>query len=912
MTRVNGRKFDRSMLVGVASMFAMMAAAPASFAQDNARAKQQNVVLQAGPMGDALFAITDTFDVNILADQTLTRGKNAPALSGTMTADEALMRILDGSNLAFTRTSNGAYIIELKETAVRQNSDDRSSEASDTIIVRGTKLEQSLQDLEVSVEFFSPERLDREQITQLDDLLSKIPNVNTSGGQDSNFRIRGIGRSGSGGAGQGVTSNIYVDGAPLTSLNLNRGPASLWDVQQIEVLRGPQSSVQGRNALAGGIFIQTADPTFKPEGKFRATYATADTYQVSGALSGPIIDGVLAGRIAVDFQGSDGFITNENLGGIDFNVTESMLVRGKLLLQPEGLPKFSTKLTVDYNESEVFGEDNTTVRAPVENISDPDFASFDPKDFETFGDPRNNDNDGIRIVSETAYDFTDTITARAIITHEDYSTLRTFGDENDISRFGTFVANQFDDTIFSAEARLEFDFGNVRGLVGAYYFNEERKGDRRSEGLFDDTARGIAGPFASFVTVNPADSVIGFRTGETFDTDNYAFFGQVDWQFAPKWTLGLGARYDVEEFQEKDRFDEGSIDPDTCLVTAPAILLGAPGAPPTSLLTVPCQITVDGFFGGDNPPATAADFEAFLPRASLTYDFNDNTSVFVSASRGYRAGGAFVAIEENTETLGFVEVVGQYDPEYLDTFEIGMRNILLEGRLLLNANAFYSKYTDQQVLVDNFDPNTPADDSIVNAGESTLYGLEFIADYDITDNAGAFLTVGLLETEYDDFPFAVDSDGNPTNPDDPQFANLEGDSFSGSPHLTFTVGGDWEGNSGLFGNVSFTYIQSAQTGTPNINNSDLREALSALGSDPDLARDFEETSEDRTDLTARLGWRSDNIQAFVFATNLLDSDGFTSRNFGNIGRQTGELSLNDPTFSIQQPRVIGVGVDMSF
>ncbi|MEM6554607.1 MAG: TonB-dependent receptor plug domain-containing protein, partial [Pseudomonadota bacterium] len=218
----------------------------------------------------------------------------------------------------------------------------------DKVIVLGTKIEQSLQDLEVSAEVFDAERLDREQITELSELLLKVPNVTTVGGADSNFSIRGIGRAGVGGAGQGVTSSVYVDGSPITSLNFNRGPLGLWDTQQVEVLRGPQSSVQGRNALAGGIFIKTADPTFEPEGKFRATYAEGNTYQLAGAYGRSIIDGLLAGRLAVDMQSSDGFLTSQVLNGDDFNVTESLTVRGKLLLAPDSLPQFSTKLTVDY------------------------------------------------------------------------------------------------------------------------------------------------------------------------------------------------------------------------------------------------------------------------------------------------------------------------------------------------------------------------------------------------------------------------------------------------------------------------------------------------------------------------------------------------------------------------------------
>ncbi|MEM1036829.1 MAG: TonB-dependent receptor [Pseudomonadota bacterium] len=789
----------------------------------------------------------------------------------------------------------------------------------DTIIVLGTKLEQDLQDFEVSAEIFDSERLAREQITELSELLLKVPNVTTVGGADSNFSIRGIGRAGVGGAGQGVTSSVYVDGSPITSLNFNRGPIGLWDTEQVEVLRGPQSSVQGRNALAGGIFIKTADPTFETEGKARVTLAEGNTYQYAGALGGPLIDGLLAGRIAVDFQGSDGFLTSRVLDGDDFNKTESLMLRGKLLLAPESVPQFSTKLTVDYGESEVFGEDALIVRTP-DTLRSPNFFDFDPSDRET---ARNelvgNDNEGLRFVSETQYDFTDALTGRAIITYEDYSTLRTFGDGNDVQRFGGFTQNQFDEIIFSTEARVEFDFGTFRGLVGGYYLEEERKSDRDQRAnlldqgliLVQPLADAFGVPATNFISVTPPETLLLLRNGETFDTENYAIFGQFDWEFAPKWTFGLAARYDAEEFAESGRFFTSGVDEPTCMITAPGIILGIPGGTTTQ----PCGVAVERFFGPNNEPTTAADFEAFLPRASLTYDINDNSSVFVSLSRGYRAGGAFVAVRENENIVGNEQFVGQYDPEFLNTVEIGMRNELLDGRLIFNANVFYSEYEDQQVRVDGFNPARTDDDLLVNAGESKLYGLEMVADYDVTDNWGAFITLGLLETEFTDFPFAVDADGNPQNANDPQFANLAGNSFPSAPNLTFTIGTDWDGDNGLFANASLSYTGETESSSLNISNADLRQALSELGDpaiSPDFAGDLESTGEERTDLTGRFGYRNDQLQVYVFGSNLLDSDNFTSRGFANVGAQSGQINLTTPTFTVQAPRVIGVGIDVNF
>lgn len=790
---------------------------------------------------------------------------------------------------------------------------DDSSLALEEVTVIGTKLEQSLQDVEVSTEVFDSARLEHEQINELSDLLLKVPNVTTSGGADANFSIRGIGRSGIGGAGQGVTSNIYIDGAPLTSTGINRGPATLWDIQQVEVLRGPQSSVQGRNALAGAIVIKTVDPTFEPDGKFKATFGEGDTFQVAGAYGGAVVDDLLAGRIAIDVQQSDGFISNSLLNGEDFNATESVSVRAKLLLAPSSVPEFTSKLTVDYNESEVSGADSNRVQAPA-GLADPSFAAFDPSDLVSFDEPNGNDNEGIRIVSETAYEFSDSLTGRAIFTYEDYETDRFFGDLSDLTRFNENVLNQFDETIYSAEFRLEFDYGNVKGLVGAYYYQDEANTDRNQQLRFLETFQSLVpAQLRPLVSETPGGTIVTLTNGETFDTENYAVFGQLDWQFADKWTLGLGARYDFEEFLESDAFDNNSISNEACLVTSPVAVL-LPGTPSFAPLTLPCGVVVDAFTGVVEEAPLAADFDAFLPRASLTYDINDNSSVFVAASRGYRAGGSFTAIAPNLDgSLGFVPFTGTYEPEFLTTYEIGTRNVFLDGRLTLNANLFFSDYEDQQVLIDGFSPDDFRDDLIVNAGESSIYGFELSANYKVSANANAFFSLGLLETEFDDFPFAVDSSGNPTNSSDTRFANLAGNSFPGAPDVTFTIGADWRNDQGFFGSASFTFTGESETSVGNIGNADLRIALARQGVDPNLAGDLTTLSEERTDLTARFGWATDFMQVYIFGTNLLDEDGITTQNLGNVGRLNGEVTLSDtPSFALQPPRTVGVGVEFSF
>ena len=119
-------------------------------------------------------------------------------------------------------------------------------------------------------------------------------------------------------------------------------------------------------------------------------------------------------------------------------------------------------------------------------------------------------------------------------------------------------------------------------------------------------------------------------------------------------------------------------------------------------------------------------------------------------------------------------------------------------------------------------------------------------------------------------------------------------------------------SNGFFGSANFTFTGEAESGVENLSNSDLRTALITRGIDSNFLGDLSSQSDERTDLTARFGWRNDNMQAYIFGSNLLDDDGVTSRSLGRVGRNDGAVDLDDsPSFVLQQPRVIGVGVEFN-
>ncbi|MEM1390559.1 MAG: TonB-dependent receptor [Pseudomonadota bacterium] len=248
------------------------------------------------------------------------------------------------------------------------------------------------------------------------------------------------------------------------------------------------------------------------------------------------------------------------------------MVRGKVLFEPAALPALSTKVTLDYQESDL-GESRPIVSTGFGPTS-PEFETFDYLDYEGNGRFPNNENEGFRIVSDTSYALTEYWTAKGVVTYEDSSTDRLFGDPNFISEFGGLTFNQFDEEVFSIEGRLDFEYEDFRGLIGLYYFEEGSvlNRDIQSE-LLPQILAITPPPLQPLVSVNPSDSLISLQDGDTTETENRAIFGQIEYDFSPKWTLNLGFRYDEEEFAVPNEFSSTSLLPDTCTATIPAVLL---------------------------------------------------------------------------------------------------------------------------------------------------------------------------------------------------------------------------------------------------------------------------------------------------------------------------------------------------
>ena len=199
-----------------------------------------------------------------------------------------------------------------------------------TIVLRGELQSRALQDSPTSATVETGEALEKRGDTDLYDVIERTPNVVSSFGEKG-FAIRGIDQRGVGG-GQGLLISTQIDGAALPSNQATFfGPYSTWDLEQVEVLRGPQSTQQGRNALAGAVVIRSKDPTYEQEFKLHGEVGSRDHQRLALMANTPLIDGKLALRFSAEQVQNDGYIINPTLGTNDYDAREMTTYRAKLL-----------------------------------------------------------------------------------------------------------------------------------------------------------------------------------------------------------------------------------------------------------------------------------------------------------------------------------------------------------------------------------------------------------------------------------------------------------------------------------------------------------------------------------------------------------------------------------------------------
>lgn len=378
------------------------------------------------------------------------------------------------------------------------------------VTVTGEKMNRTLEQTQSSVVVNTADTLRAHGDRDLGDVFARTPGVYTQAGNET-WGIRGVPVSGFDDQGPATLNgavSVYVDGAQQPNRALTLSPLPMWDVEQVEVFLGPQSTTQGRNSLAGAVVVQTRAPSFEPSLALQSNVGNYGERGAAVAAGGGLVDNVIAGRIAVDYQEGDGYIDNIARDQ-DANPRHASNVRGKLLV----LPNDDLDVLLTYAHSDTRQGDNSILRdsgrVRYYKISS-DTAAFDKLQQDTLS-------------AKLDYRLDDSwsLTNLTTYTRSDYDARLDFDQTADDNEE---ILRTQDTRMFSQELRLAYQGDTVRGFAGAYY-------GRTRNNLHD--------------RLNFDDVLFGTVKGDTRLT-NQALFGELNWTFVPQWTLVTGLRYDRE------------------------------------------------------------------------------------------------------------------------------------------------------------------------------------------------------------------------------------------------------------------------------------------------------------------------------------------------------------------------------
>lgn len=599
---------------------------------------------------------------------------------------------------ALAGTALTAVAVPARGQAVADTSD--AGVALDEIIVTAERRETRLQDTPIAITALSAGQIESQGIRSINDLAAQVPNLTSTtgpqGSGDANFFVRGVGQF------DFIITNdpgvgVYVDGVFLgRSIGAMLDTA---DIARVEVLRGPQGTLFGRNTLGGAVSVTSVQPRlgdFSVNG--RITYGSRDRIDVDGAVNVPLGDRA-ALRVSAVTRNQDGFATNA-LTGEKFGKTKRNGVRAALLFEP------TDNLTINLSADYALDKSNP---APSVNLAFAPFPFF-PADV-------NNDrsSDFYTIFASNSpearnevYGFSGTIawdfgpaTLKSITAYRNLDSFSTSDPDGTGYRLYDQVTTTSQDQI-SQELQLSGTaFGDkLNYLIGGYFFREN--------------AAQVLGLCFAPITPTPAarfNPCNLWSQGNDQTTTSYAIFGQARYNFTPAFSITLGGRY---TWEDKDIVSNQFFD------FRPAGFSPQPG------------VVVPGFVAPivSNLPSSLS-FRKFTPKVGLEYKASDDVLLFASYAKGFRSGGF------NGRLIAPQSFVPTYAPDTNDSFEVGIKSELIDRKLRVNITGFYSKYKGIQQTIS--DPAVQF--RVANAGDAELYGFE--AEVTATPVAGLRLNAGI-------------------------------------------------------------------------------------------------------------------------------------------------------------------------
>jgi iron complex outermembrane receptor protein len=589
------------------------------------------------------------------------------------------------------------------QPAVAQDDAAEASPVLEEVIITAQKREQTLQEVPITISAFSGDFVNETGVQDIRGIQGLTPNlsIKSRGDTEASVFIRGIG-SQAPGIGADPAVGIFIDG--MVASRGTNATAAFFDVERIEVVKGPQGTLFGRNASAGAISIITQKPELD-ETYGSVMLGLGDEGQVRGrAIGNFAIGSDWAIRLGANYSKRDGLYYNEltNQEMLDVDSRNFRLSALGLLTD-----NWETTLLVEAVES----KNNDVI------VTDAD--AFVPVIRQNQA-PDKQRLESTRVIWTNKWGIGETMDLTSITGYYDHDVNVTPVDADEIEfDIVTFEEPQTNET-FSQELRLNGAGDSVDWFVGASYVKEDlsfRNALRYEEGIVLDVLAGLG-----FLCEEPELPPCEYRTEQPYGantTKSYAIYGDLTWRLSDRWSLTGGARY------TKDKKNM------TYNMPYAGGILGALEEP-GGLSQIFGPITDGDLYANDS-------WDSFDPRLAVDFAATDNTTLFASVAGGYKSGGF------NRQTNDFLpgeQTIQSFAEEKVLAYEVGTKSVLLDGRATLNVSAFYNDYEDYQL--ETFVNGLPL---VQNVGDIESSGIELEGRILVTDNFELAGTYAYLDSE---------------------------------------------------------------------------------------------------------------------------------------------------------------------
>lgn len=626
------------------------------------------------------------------------------------------------SALAITASLLAASSVNAQE---RQSAIDA---LTDEIVVTATKKSdaENVQDVPISITAFNDQTLQALKVRTLEDLSFSAPNVSlddvgTSRG-GANFSIRGLGVNSSIPS-IDPTVGVFVDGIYLGT---NTGVVfDVFDLDSVEVLRGPQGILFGRNTTGGAILLNTGNPTdeleykarFAVEGPVDKGRGGINTF-AQGVVSGPLVKDKLNGKIAAYYNNDDGYFKNLATGN-NFGKAETYILRGALEFMASDNIRFLAK-------GEYFDSDGQGPAGQNRGLFERDSFDFA---IDNEGDYKSEAISGT-LKTEIDVAFGDGQITNIFGYRDTEGSTNGDIDSTPLNLFHS--TTEYAQDQFSNELRYNGTFGKIDLTTGVFYFEQDV--------AFTETRE-----LQRALTPTPLPIFYG---GGYQEHSVLGVFGAVDYSVTDKLKVLLGIRYSEEEKDAGITYIQArtpcSVVDKTCPVSGVNMDVPAP------------------LGGGLNNGFTDSDkWTNWSPKVGFQYTPSDNSQFFGNWTRGYRSGGYNFRI---TAPAPFEAIFPPgsdraTDEEKVDSYELGTKIDFADRRAQINASVFLTDISDMQRELNLSDPVTGVLQTIVNTADATVKGLEVEGRLKATDNILFTANIGLLDGDYDSVLFDISGDG---------------------------------------------------------------------------------------------------------------------------------------------------------